>query len=73
VTAPDRGLTDTMSTYGKLDDLRGTGAVRVVSVSGKTTAQLCVDGRWYVGNRVIPLDAHGPWTIVKRLGWWRND
>ncbi|MFI8664248.1 hypothetical protein ACIGKR_29925 [Rhodococcus qingshengii] len=61
MTAPDPG-----STYAQLDDLRGTGAVRVVSASGKTTAQLCTDGRWYDGNRVIPLDAHGPWTIIKR-------
>lgn len=51
-------------TYDQLDDLRGTGAVRVVS--GTVTAQLCVDGRWYDGNRIVPLDAHGPWTIIKR-------
>ncbi|MBW4813153.1 hypothetical protein [Rhodococcus qingshengii] len=51
-------------TYDQLDDLRGTGAVRVVS--GKVTAQLCTDRRWYDGNRIVPLDAHGPWTILKR-------
>ncbi|AXQ63928.1 hypothetical protein SEA_HORUS_76 [Gordonia phage Horus] len=51
--------------YDQLDDLRGTKAVRVVSASGRTTAQFCVDRRWYDQNdRVVPLDAHGPWTIL---------
>ena len=54
-------------TYDQLDDLRGTGAIRVVSASGETNARLCVDRRWYDDhNRVVPLDAHGPWTIIKR-------
>ncbi|USH45577.1 hypothetical protein SEA_PHABULOSO_82 [Gordonia phage Phabuloso] len=54
-----------MNTYDQLDDLRGTNAIRVVSTSGHTTAQLCVDRRWYdQHNRIVPLDAHGPWTIL---------
>lgn len=57
----------TADTYDQLDDLRGTGATRVVSGSGRTTARLCVDRRWYDdGNRQVPLDAHGPWTILQR-------
>lgn len=52
-------------TFEQLDDLRGTGAIRVTT--GKVTAQLCVDRRWYDDkNRVVPLDAHGPWSIIKR-------
>lgn len=51
-------------TYDQLDDLRGTGAIRVTA--GDMTVRLCVDGRWYDDkNRRIPLDAHGPWTIIK--------
>lgn len=54
-------------TYDELDDLRGTGAIRVESASGKTTARLCFDRRWYdQKNRCVPLDAHGPWMITKR-------
>lgn len=53
--------------YDQLDELRGTKAIRVTSTSGSTTARLCVDGRWYDDhNRVVPLDAHGPWRITAR-------
>ncbi|QZD97581.1 DNA methylase [Gordonia phage LonelyBoi] len=51
--------------YEQLDDLRGTRAIHVRSSSGRTTARLCVDRRWYdQNNAIVPLDAHGPWTIV---------
>ena len=56
-------MSDT-ETYDQLDDLRGTKAIRVTSEG--FNARLCVDRRWYdEQNRVVPLDAHGPWTIIK--------
>ena len=52
------------TTFDQIDDMRGTGAVRAVAPGG-TAIQLCVDGRFYdQHDRVVPFDAHGPWTIT---------
>lgn len=54
------------ATYDELDDLRGTGAARVVALDGSVVS-LYTDGRWRNHEgAIIPLDAHGPWVIIQR-------